>query len=671
MKGRFSHLLDMFILLALMLAAGGTPVTAQSQSNRGAKSPSNDGPHIFLPIIVSERFVSKDPTTYTYASFGDPDTLDPALDYETTGGSIIFNLYDTLIFYNRDDPNKFVPQIATEVPTKGNGGISPDSKTYTFTIRSEVKFHNGATLTAADVAYTFQRSILQGGSSSPQWLLTEPLLGVDIYDIAVLVDPNLVDDQVGIANADPIKLKAACNSVTSAIVADNSTGKVTFHLAQAFAPFLSVLSATWGSIQSKAWVSSNGGWDGSCDTWQNFYARTSSQLNNTPLGNSAMGTGPYKLDYWTAGTEIVLKSNENYWRTTPAWTGGPAGAPRLKTVIIKNIPDFNTRYAMLQSGDADSIVALSSNYAQMDALVGETCDTSGTCLPSANPINPFTLFSGLPSASRSDIFLNWQISTSGGNTFIGSGQLDGSGIPPDFFSDQHVRKALAYCFNYSSYLHNAFSDGGIRNIDVMLPGEIGYNASDPFYDYDTAKCEQEFKASTLGGTGGKSLWDTGFRMSIAYYTGNTSRQVIAQIFQQELAAVNSKFVIDVVELAWSDYLNAYQYNKLPMFYGGWLEDYHDTHQWVVTWTVGAYGSRQSMPSSLINQFQNLINQGVAETDPVARAAIYAQFNQLYYNQAPTLILFQGFGRHYQRRWVKGWYYNPVYWGAYYYSIYKR
>ena len=62
-------------------------------------------------------FKSKDATTLTNVVFGEPETLDPALDYETSGGEIIQSVYDTLITYDREKPTTFVPMLATEVPT--------------------------------------------------------------------------------------------------------------------------------------------------------------------------------------------------------------------------------------------------------------------------------------------------------------------------------------------------------------------------------------------------------------------------------------------------------------------------------------------------------------------------------------------------------------------------
>jgi peptide/nickel transport system substrate-binding protein len=685
MRNKVFAVASLLIIASMVLAACATP-TAQPSAPQVTEVVKTvvvtvEGKEVVVtatpePTAPPAEYKSKDPTTFTWATFGDPQTLDPALDYETAGGAITMQVYDTLIYYNKDNPVEFVPQLATEVPTLDNGGISADGMTYTFKIRQGVKFHDGSDLTPEDVAYTFQRGLLQGGSQSPQWLIAEPVFGSGIYDVAEVVDPSgaLDDDPAGLQAADPAALEAACTKVTDAFTYDNAAGTVTMKLAQPWAPWLATIAQNWGSIQSKAWVIASGGWDGDCATWQNFYGKTSDQLNATPLGTEAMGTGPYMLDHWTPGEEIVLKANDNYWRTEPAWDGGPTGAPALKTIIIKNVTEFSTRYAMLQAGDADMIAAGGpQNWPQLDQITGEDCDlTPDNCQPTDNPDNPIRLVKGYPVVNRTDAFFNFKVNSEG-NNFIGSGQLDGDGIPPDFFSDIHVRKAFAYCFNYDAYLNEVYLGEGTRSPDVMLPGMIGANADDPVYNYDPTKCEEEFKASTLTGTDGKSLWDTGFRMTIVYNTGNDARQSTAQIFQQELSAVNPNFVIEVTGLPWPTFLNNQRANNLPIFVSGWQEDIHDPHNWVVPYTSGYYGSAQNMPADLVSQFSEIINRGVAESDPAKRATIYAEFNKLFYDNIPTILLFVPQGRNYQQRWVQGYYRNPVYSSipGYYYALSKK
>ncbi len=70
-------------------------------------------------------------------------------------------IYEPLVEMNREKTDEFIPLLAT------GWTISGDAKTYTFTIRTGAKFHDGGPLTASDVAYSFQRGILQGGQIHP------------------------------------------------------------------------------------------------------------------------------------------------------------------------------------------------------------------------------------------------------------------------------------------------------------------------------------------------------------------------------------------------------------------------------------------------------------------------------------------------------------------------
>lgn len=311
----------------------------------------------YAPMMKSAD--AKNPDVITVVTAGDTDTLDPALSYDTASGEIVQNVYETLIFYDGIATDKFVPQLATEVPSIDNGLVSADGKTWTFNIRKDVKFHAGGDLTPSDVAYSLQRGLLQGGYSSPQWLLAEPFFGVGNDDITMLVDEGAsADDREALKANDPAVLVAACEKVKAAIVADDAAGTVTMNLAQAWGPLLPTLANGWGSIMDKEWVIENGGWDGTCETWQDFYGMTSAEDPFTPIAN---GTGPYKLESWTPGTETILTRFDGYW-------GTPAN---VATVQRKIIDEFGTRFTMLQQGDADIIYVPAEQRPQVDPMVGE------------------------------------------------------------------------------------------------------------------------------------------------------------------------------------------------------------------------------------------------------------------------------------------------------------
>jgi len=614
---------------------------------------------------------SADPSTFVKTTIGGPETFDPALAYETAGGEIISNVYEGLVFYNKDKPAEFVPQLATDWT------ISDDGLTYTFNIRQGVKFHNGDDMTTEDVAYSFQRGLLQGGYASPQWMFTEPFFGVGISDISEVVDPegSVAGDPEGVKAYDPATLVAVCEQVKAAIVADDAAGTVTFNLAQSWGPFIPTLAQTWGSVMDKAWVIENGGWDGSCDTWQNYYGVSSAEDVFTDIMN---GTGPFMLDQWVKGEEVDLVRNDNYWRTEPAWEGGPSGPAVLERVVIKGVDEWGTRFAMAQAGDTDMVYVPLQNSAQIDPLVGELCeynsqtDSFDPCQPTENPDGPMRLWKGYPTVSRQDVFLTWNIvSPEGGNPYIGSGKLDGNGIPPDFFSDVHIRKAFNYCFDWDTYIQDALVGEAIQSVGLELPGMPGYDVNGPKYSYDLDKCAEEFQAAELTGENGETVWDVGFRFQAAFNTGNVSRQTVAEILQANLSEVNDKFVVEILGLPWPTFLQAQRASTLPLFVSGWLEDIHDPHNWFQPYLVGTYGRRQQLPEDVTAQFQDLLNQGVSESDPAKRAEIYTQVNQLVYDLAPDIILAIPTGRHYQQRWVNGWYYNPIYPGNYFYPLSKN
>jgi len=660
---------SVLLVASMMLAACGPTPTPEEVVKTVVVTVEKEGQVVEVVVtatpgpVEAKEFKSADPTTLNVVTISEGiDSLDPALNYESDGDAIILNVYDQLVTYAGPKATEFVPSLATDWT------VSEDGKTYTFTIRKGVKFHNGADLTAEDVAYSLQRGVLQGNTASPQWLFTEPFFGVGTFDVAELVDPTgaMDDDPEALKAADPAALVAACEQVTNAIQYDEAAGTVTFNLALPWGPFLATLAQSWGSILDKDWAIEQGTWDGDCATWQNYYGVTS---ETTPLRDKVNGTGAYKLESWTPGEQKVLVRNAEWWRTEPTFPGGPT-QPTIDRILDKGISEWGTRYAMLQAGDADIAAVPGESFAQVDPMVGEWCEynaeTDGfDCEIKGD--QPLRLFKGMPSATRTDAFFTFNINAEGGNNYIGSGQLDGNGIPPDFFSDIHIRKAFNYCFDWDAYINDALNGEAVQVSGFLIPGMIGYDPDGPKYTYDPEKCAEELQQAWDG-----QVWEKGFRMQIAYNTGNVTRQTVAQILQANFADIDPKFQVEIIGLPWPSFLAAQRASKLPIFISGWIEDLHDPHNWAQPFLVGTYASRQMLPQEMYDEFLALVNAGVSEIDNAKRAEIYQQATAKDYEYAPAIRLAVATGRHYQQRWVGGYYYNPIYgWDNRYYTLTKQ
>jgi peptide/nickel transport system substrate-binding protein len=84
-----------------------------------------------------------------YAYLSGPGTLDPHVSSSAVELEVIHHLFESLVAMDGNYNTK--PVLADKVD------ISSDAKTFTFTLRKGVKFHNGQELTSADVLASFER----------------------------------------------------------------------------------------------------------------------------------------------------------------------------------------------------------------------------------------------------------------------------------------------------------------------------------------------------------------------------------------------------------------------------------------------------------------------------------------------------------------------------------
>ncbi len=557
---------------------------------------------------VAQGQAVKNPDTLIVQTFGDPESLDPAWEYDTaSAATIVWNIYETLVSFRGSRTDLYDPMLATEVPTVENGGISRDGKTYTFKIRQGVKFHDGNPLTAEDVKYSLARIMLTDRDGGPSWILLAAILG---FDTQATRDDNgkLLPDIYGRVNR-AIQVKG---------------NNVVITLKDPYAPLLNIF-ATWSPVVSKKFVVANGGWDGTQATLEKN--NNPAKPEDTTLFAKGAGTGPFKLDNWDRGTGIItLVRNDNYWREPT----------KLRRVLIQKVEEFGPRRLALQNGDADII---SVSRADQPAVSG---------LPGVRIVDDLAQLTTSPA-----LFMNLNISTEG-NPDIGSGKLDGNGVPANFFSDIHLRRAFAYLFDRQAFITQALRGKG-RLANGPIPfGMLGYNPRGKWYETSKDKAIAEFKEAWGG-----QVWNNGFKFSVLYNSGNVARQTGSQMLKEATEALNPKFKIDVRGVTWSSYLGLLNQKKLPMFFIGWAADYADPDNFTVPFmhSTGTYPGRQSYKNP---EADRLIEQAAKETDPKKREALYFRVQEIAYQDVPTIYIVYPVAFITMRTWVKGWYHNPMY-----------
>jgi ABC-type transport system substrate-binding protein len=242
------------------------------------------------------------------------------------------------------------------------------------------------------------------------------------------------------------------------------------------------------------------------------------------------------------------------------------------------------------------------------------------------------------------------------------GVLNENGIPRDFFSDIHVRKAFAHLFDFAQYLAFHYQNEGMVPATAIIPGSPYYDPSVQGYDYSLEEATAEFKLAWNG-----ELWNTGFTLQLVDNSNWGRRHInefIIQGVNQILSAVlgNPKFHVSRTELDWPTFLRAMRQRQLPLFPAGWTADYADAHNFAHPFyhSKGTFAQIQGYANPLMDA---LIDQGIRTPNGPARGAIYSQIQQLAIQDCPSVPVVVPVGRHWERDWVVGWYYNPLYGGS--------
>ncbi len=272
------------ILLATVLLVTGWPVAQPgSRSTAALAAPASTGG------VVRIRYSR------------DPRTLEPGLFLELITGYISKDLHAGLLRF--DDKMQPAPYIAR------SWTISRDGLTYTFTLRNDVRFHNGRRVVASDFVYTFTRMLTPRvrAAAGPQAL--GRVKGAREY----------LDGK-----ASAVEGLQAPSDTTFRIVLSEPDPSLILRLSTVF---LSVIPA-------EAVIEGEPRWK-----------------------DKPVGAGAFKFVEWQPQVRIVLEANPDYF----------LGRPRIDRIENYTVPDVATAIAQYQKGELDIIDVRGPQLAQVNS----------------------------------------------------------------------------------------------------------------------------------------------------------------------------------------------------------------------------------------------------------------------------------------------------------------
>ena len=199
------------------------------------------------------------PHVLRFADAEDINTLNPLLGQQFTLGYMSSMTAAWLIKWNAH--NLPYPELATEVPTKANGGISADGLAITYHLRKGLKWSDGAPLNADDVVFTYH----------------------------VVMNP-----------ANNVTSRAGWDLITKIDEPDKYT--VTFHLKKPYSPFIVTFCSSAG---------------GNPSILPKHLLAQYPNVNNVPFNALPVGAGPFKYKEWDRGQKVAMVPNPYYFRGQP------------------------------------------------------------------------------------------------------------------------------------------------------------------------------------------------------------------------------------------------------------------------------------------------------------------------------------------------------------------
>jgi peptide/nickel transport system substrate-binding protein len=326
------------------------------------------------------------------------------------------------------------------------------------------------------------------------------------------------------------------------------------------------------------------------------------------INSTSVGTGPFKVDQWDTNSSVILIANPDYW----------GEAPKIEQIIFTNIVDANAQLQAVETGDADIAYSLNPDSV---ASVEQNPDLQ--------------IISG---SSLSIQYLAMNLNEKFGGPM----------------ANQQARQAFAYAIDYDSILNDVLVGGAVRPalpIPLPLPGSEEMQAK--AYTYDLAKAQELWDASGVGDQEIEITYD-----SDSPGEGGVNLETLATAVKANLEGING-VTIKLSPLPGNDRVGKYRAGEFQTTISPWSPDYPDVDTYATPFfqTDTAAAKRVSYSNPDVDA---LLKQGLAETDPDKRAAIYLQIQELVLPDIPYIVLYQPVYRKPATIKVEGVTVHPIY-----------
>ncbi|MCK8602723.1 peptide-binding protein [Desulfoferrobacter suflitae] len=410
--------------------------------------------------------------------------------------------------------------------------ISADHLTYTFHLKKDIRWQDGHPFTANDILFSFER----------------------------IRDPKV----------DSAHLRNYYQDIDRLEVIDDHTVRYHYRI-----PYFRALEFCGGIPIVAA----------------HLFSETE-DFNQSPIGRSPLGTGPFRFLKWDTGKEIVLVRNEQYW----------GEKPKLERVVFKVITDSTVALQVLKKGGLD--------------------------LMSLRPIQ-WVKQTGSERFHKNFRKIKYYLPT---YSYVGWN------LRRPMFSDRRVRQAMTMLVNRESILKELLFGLGTIVTGNFYINSPAYNRYIQPYPYDPEGAVALLKAAGWEDHDGDGVLDKDgapFSFEFLISAGSKFAEQLATIMQENLKQVGIQ--MGIRKLEWAVFIQNIQQHQFDAC----------TLAWSLSWESDPFQlwhSSQAEKGSNFVGFKNAEADAIIETarkefDAAKRNVLFHRFHEIIHEEQPYTFLF--------------------------------